>query len=56
MGGRIIGRFFHKGLKMTDEDVARINGELDKGHALVGVLAWDGTTQTVEVAKAVEAS
>lgn len=65
VGGGVIGRFFHKGLKMTDEDAARIGGELDAGHAAVGVLAWDfeadavadklrevgGTPQTHEVAK-----
>jgi hypothetical protein len=65
VGGGIIGHFFHKGLKMTDEDAARIGSELDAGHAAVGVLAWDfetkavadkleelgGTPQTHEVAK-----
>ena len=65
LGGGIIGEFFHKGLKMTDEDVARIGRELDAGHAAVGVLTWDfeteavaeklkdlgGTPQTHEVAK-----
>jgi uncharacterized membrane protein len=40
-GGGVIGQFFHKGLKMTDEDAARIGRELDAGHAAVGVLAWD---------------
>lgn len=37
-GDGIIGRFFHKGLKMTDEDAAHIADELDAGHAAVGVL------------------
>jgi uncharacterized membrane protein len=46
-GGGIIGEFFHKGLKMTDEDVARIGRELDAGHAAVGVLTWDFETKTV---------
>jgi uncharacterized membrane protein len=32
-GGGVIGEFFHKGLKMTDEDVARVGRELDEGHA-----------------------
>ena len=64
-GGGVIGEFFHKGLKMTDEDVARIGRELEAGHAAVGVLTWDfeteavaeklkelgGTPQTHEVAK-----
>jgi hypothetical protein len=30
-GGGVIGEFFHKGLKMSDEDVARIGRELDAG-------------------------
>ena len=64
-GGGVIGEFFHKGLKLTDEDVARIGRELDAGHAAVGVLTWDfetkavaeklrdlgGTPQTLEVAR-----
>jgi uncharacterized membrane protein len=41
IGGGVIGDFFHKGLKMTDEDVARVDRELSAGHAAVGVLAWD---------------
>src|SRR5512132_4287290 len=40
-GGGVIREFFHKGLKMSDEDTARIDRELDAGHAAVGVLAWD---------------
>jgi uncharacterized membrane protein len=65
VGGGVIGRFFHKGLKMTEEDLARIGSELDAGRAAVGVLAWDfetdavadklrevgGTPQTYEVAQ-----
>ncbi|HEY6761763.1 MAG TPA: hypothetical protein VI318_19845 [Baekduia sp.] len=64
-GGAAIGEFFHKGLKMSDEDTARIAHELDAGHAAVGVLSWDsdaeavakklkelgGTPETHEVAK-----
>jgi uncharacterized membrane protein len=46
-GGGVIGKFFHKGLKMTDEDAARIGRELDAGHAAVGVLTWDFETQAV---------
>jgi hypothetical protein len=34
-GGAAIGEFFHKGLKMSDEDTARIGRELDAGHAAV---------------------
>jgi hypothetical protein len=42
VGGGVLGEFFHKGLKMSDEDATRINGELDAGHAAVGALAeWD---------------
>ena len=43
----IIGEFLHKGLKMTDEDVARVGRELDAGHAAVGVLTWDFETEEV---------
>jgi uncharacterized membrane protein/rubrerythrin len=46
-GGGVIGQFFHKGLKMTDEDTARIGRELDAGHAAVGVLTWDFETEAV---------
>lgn len=63
VGGGVVGEFFHKGLKLTDDDAARIGNELDAGHAAVGVLAWDfeidavkdkleeagGTPQTHEV-------
>ena len=41
VGGGVIGKFFHKGLKMTEDDAARISSELDADHAAVGVLAWD---------------
>ena len=46
-GGGVIGEFIHKGLKMTDDDAARISRELDAGHAAVGVLAWDSETKAV---------
>lgn len=46
-GGGVIGEFFHKGLEMTDEDVARVAGELHAGHAAVGVLTWDFETKAV---------
>jgi hypothetical protein len=39
VGGGILGSLFHKGLGMSKDDVARINGELDGGKAAVGVLA-----------------
>lgn len=70
VGGGVVGEFFHKGIKMTDEDVTRIGRELDNGHAAVGVLAWDfekdavadklkelgGTPETHEVAKVTAAA
>ena len=37
--GGILGAFFHKGLGLSKEDLARIGGELDGGKAAVGVLA-----------------
>jgi uncharacterized membrane protein len=46
-GGGVIGEFFHKGLKMTDDEAARIGRELDADHAAVGVLAWDSETKAV---------
>lgn len=46
-GGGVIGEFFQKGLKMSDEDAARVDQELDAGHAAVGVLAWDSETEAV---------
>lgn len=36
--GGVIGSLFHKGLKMSDEDKARLNSELDNGKAAVGVM------------------
>jgi hypothetical protein len=47
LGGGVIGEFFHTGLKMTAEDLARIGRELDAGHAGVGVLAWDFEAEAV---------
>jgi hypothetical protein len=43
----VIGEFFHKGLKMTDEDAARIGRELGNGRAAVEVLTWDYETRDV---------
>ena len=37
--GGILGAFFHKGLGMSKDDLARIGGELDGGKAAVGILA-----------------
>jgi len=47
LAGGVLGQFFHKDLKMTDEDTARIGRELDAGHAAVGVLTWDVETESV---------
>jgi len=38
VGGGILGAFHHKGLGLTDEDKARIGGELVGGKAAVGIL------------------
>jgi len=38
IAGGIIGSFFHKGLGMSKEDLAKIDEELDGGKAAVGVL------------------
>ncbi len=46
-GGGLIGEFFHKGLKMTNEEAARIGRELNNGRAAVGVLTWDYETEDV---------
>ena len=46
-GSGVIGEFFHKGLKMSDEDATRIGRELDAGRAAVGVLAWHSVTEAV---------
>ena len=37
--GGIVGAFFHKGLGMSKDDLARIGAELDGGKAAVGILA-----------------
>jgi uncharacterized membrane protein len=37
--GGIIGAFFHKGLGMSKDDLARIDDDLDGGRAAVGILA-----------------
>ncbi|TAH52685.1 MAG: hypothetical protein EYC68_06060 [Chloroflexota bacterium] len=39
--GGIVGTFFHKGLGMSKDDLARIDKQLDGGKAAVGVLASD---------------
>jgi hypothetical protein len=37
--GSLVGAFIHKGLGMSKEDLARIDGELDGGKAAVAILA-----------------
>ncbi len=39
VGGTLAGGLHHKGLKLSDEDRARISGDLGAGKAAVGVLA-----------------
>lgn len=38
VGGSIIGALFHKGLGISKEDMAKIDGQLTDGRAAVGVL------------------
>jgi len=45
--GGVIGTFFHKGLKMSKDDLERIGGELDSGRAAVGILAKDEEAASV---------
>jgi uncharacterized membrane protein len=37
--GGILGSFFHKGLGMSEEDLAKIDSDLDAGKAAVAILA-----------------
>jgi hypothetical protein len=39
LGGTLAGGLHHKGLRMTEEDKARISADLSAGKAAVGVLA-----------------
>ena len=41
VGGTLAGGLHHKGLKLSDEDKARISADLSAGKAAVGVLATD---------------
>lgn len=41
LGGGGIGALFHKGFKVSKEDMQRLDRELDAGHAIVGVMAMD---------------
>ena len=45
--GGILGSFFHKGLGMSKDDLARIDSELDSGRAAVGVLVKKGAADDV---------
>lgn len=45
--GGILGTFFHKGLGMSKDDLARIDKQLDGGKAAVGVLAEDAEAKAV---------
>jgi uncharacterized membrane protein len=45
--GGITGGFFHKGLGLPKEDVARIGGELDNGRAAVCILVEKGEAEAV---------
>jgi uncharacterized membrane protein len=39
VGGALLGRLHRKGLGLSESDRDRISGELERGHAVVGVLA-----------------
>lgn len=45
--GGLLGTFFHKGLGMSKDDLARIDKQLDGGKAAVGVLASDDEVAAV---------
>jgi len=38
VGGGVLGSFFHKGLKLSPDDLKNLNSELDAGHAAIGVM------------------
>jgi uncharacterized membrane protein len=46
-GGGIVGALFHKGLALTDEDMARISERLDAGHAGLGALVPERQAEAV---------
>jgi hypothetical protein len=48
VGGAVGGSLHHKGLKLSDEDKARIAGELGAGKAAVGVLAHADESAAVQ--------
>ena len=45
--GGILGSLFHKGLGMSKEDLARIDGDLNGGKAAVAVLASAGEAELI---------
>jgi hypothetical protein len=48
LGGTAAGGLHHKGLKLSDEDKARISSELGAGKAAVGVLARIEDASTIQ--------
>ena len=48
LGGTLAGGLHHKGLKLSDEDKARISADLGAGKAAVGVLAEIGEASTIQ--------
>ncbi len=48
VGGAVGGSLHHKGLKLTDEDKARIGADLTAGQAAVGVLAHPDQSAAVQ--------
>ena len=49
MGG-VLGAFFHQGLGLSKEDLARISGELDGGKAAVGLIVKTGEVAMISEA------
>ena len=48
VGGTLAGGLHHKGLKLSDEDKARISADLGAGKAAVGVLARIGDAPMIQ--------
>jgi len=48
LGGTLAGGLHHKGLKLSDEDKARISADLGAGKAAVGVLAKIEDASTIQ--------
>ncbi len=53
IGGGILGSLFHKGLKISKEELAALESELDAGKAAVGLMVEAGEAELVK-AKLVE--